>query len=86
MFWWLKLILLLLQKKLKVTKEKMLSACEITPHELSDGKDGLVHPEMLIDACELLIKLPQLYPKWELPITRLESNTTRSGSGRLVQI
>jgi hypothetical protein len=55
--------LLLLQKKLKATKEKMLSACEITPHVLSDEKDDLVLPEMLIDAYELLIKLPQLYPK-----------------------
>jgi hypothetical protein len=61
----LKSILLLLQKGLKMTKEKMLLAYEITPNELSDEKDDLVHPEMVIDAYELLIKPPQLYPKWE---------------------
>ncbi len=69
-----------------MTKEKMLPAYEITLRELSDGKDDLVHPERGIDAYELLIKPQELYPKWEQPITRLESNTTRSGSGRLVQI
>ena len=65
MFWWLKSILLLLRKKLKVTKEKMLHAYEITPHELSDGRDDLVRLEMVTGAFELLKRLQQLYPKWE---------------------
>jgi hypothetical protein len=46
-----------------MTKDKTLSAYEIAPHELSDGRDDLVRPEKLTDAYELLIKPQQLYPK-----------------------
>ena len=46
-----------------MTKDKTLPAYEITPHELSDGRDDLVHPEMVIDAYELSKKLQQLYPR-----------------------